>query len=123
MPSAEQISTAVTEYVSRLSTGTSTSIADLFAEAATVEDPVGDQVRTGRDAIVAFFSSLDNMTTKAELLTVRVAGESAAFHMRVTTSAPSRTLTIEPIDVITVDDHGKITSLRAYWGPEDFTTS
>ncbi|MFF0501600.1 nuclear transport factor 2 family protein [Nocardia aobensis] len=84
---------------------------------------MGAQPHVGREAIVAFFSSLDNMTTKAELLTSRVAGNSAAFHMRVTASSPSRTLTIEPIDVITVDDHGKITSLRPYWGPPDFTTT
>ncbi|WP_457590086.1 hypothetical protein [Gordonia aurantiaca] len=59
------------------------------------------------------------METTAELLTLRAAGREAAFRFRVTTSLPDRTIVIEPIDVMAFDDHGLITSMRAFWAPAD----
>ncbi|WP_435832013.1 hypothetical protein [Nocardia rhamnosiphila] len=32
-------------------------------------------------------------------------------------------VTIEPMDVMTFDDDGLITSMRAYWGPADAITT
>src|SRR5699024_6668248 len=52
-----------------------------------------------------------------ELLTLRIAGDTAAFHFRVTTRHAGGASVIEPIDVMTFDDAGLITSMRAVWGP------
>ncbi|WP_040836019.1 nuclear transport factor 2 family protein [Nocardia brevicatena] len=119
MPTVEQLTAAVAEYVRRVGTGTSADIAALYAEDATVEDPVGSPARRGRADIADFYSALDPVDITAELLTVRVSGDTAAFHMRVTTTAGDLVTTIEPIDVMTFDEHGLITSMRAIWSPGD----
>ncbi|MFI9411330.1 nuclear transport factor 2 family protein [Nocardia gamkensis] len=122
MLSIEQITATVTEYTSRISTGTSAEIAALYAEDATVEDPVGGEVRAGREAIAAFYSGIDGVDTTMELLTLRVSGNTAGFHFRVTTTLPDRVIIVEPIDVMTFDEQGQITSMRAIWNPADVVT-
>lgn len=119
MPSVEQITATVAEYARRISTGTSAEIAALFAPDASVEDPVGAGTHVGMDAIRAFFTGLDGVRSEAEVLTLRVAGGLAAFHMRVTLTQPERTTRIEPIDVMEFDEAGQITSLRAFWSTAD----
>lgn len=123
MPSTSQIAAAVAEYVSLLGKGSGKEIGALYDESATLEDPAGGPVRTGRVDITDFYSALDNVTTTAELITIRISGNSAAFHMRVATTMPDQVVTIEPIDVMTFNDEGLITSMRAYWGPADVTTT
>ncbi|MET7769990.1 nuclear transport factor 2 family protein [Nocardia sp. NPDC005366] len=119
MLTVEQITTAVTEYVSRIGAAAAADVAALYAEDGTLEDPAGGEVRTGRDNIAAFYRALDATTTTAELLTVRVSGNAAAFHMRVTTTTADRVITIDPIDVMTFDTDGLITNMRAFWSPND----
>ncbi|WP_067856036.1 nuclear transport factor 2 family protein [Nocardia shimofusensis] len=122
MPSVEQITSTVTEYAHRIGTGTAAEIAALYAEDATLEDPVGTEVRVGRDAIAAFYSGLDGVETTMELLTIRVSGDTAAFHFRVTSALPNGPITVEPIDVMTFDEQGQITSMRAIWSMADMVT-
>lgn len=123
MPSAAQMTAKVSEYISLLGNGTAKEIGALYGESATLEDPVGGGTRSGRAEITAFYSALDNVSTTAELIAVRVAGNSAAFHMRVVTTTPEQVVTIEPIDVMTFNDEGLITSTRAYWSPADVVTT
>lgn len=123
MPSTAQIIAAVAEYVSLLGKGTGKEIGALYDESAILEDPVGGPVRHGRADITAFYSALDSVTTTAELITARISGNSAAFIMRVVTTLPDQVVTIEPIDVMTFNDDGLITSMRAYWGPADAITT
>ncbi|HLS77667.1 MAG TPA: nuclear transport factor 2 family protein [Nocardia sp.] len=122
MPTAARIRSTVTEYARRISTAGSAEIAALYAENATLEDPVGAEVRVGREAIAAFYRGLDGVDTTMELLTLRIAGDTAAFHFRVTTALPNGTVTIEPIDVMTFDEQGLITSMRAIWSADDVVT-
>ncbi len=63
------------------------------------------------------------MDQTAELLTIRVAGNSAAFHFRTVSKVGGQTYVMEPIDVMTFDDDAKITSTRAYWAQEDMIVS
>ena len=123
MASAEDIKNTVASYMKAISGKSADAVAALFAEGATVEDPVGTEPKRGVEEIRAFFTAIESMDQTAELLTVRVAGNSAAFHFRVTTQAGDRTYVIEPIDVMTFDDDAKITSTRAYWAQEDMIVS
>ncbi|WP_227982260.1 nuclear transport factor 2 family protein [Nocardia spumae] len=121
MASAQQIRSAIQRYLDTVATGTSADIAALYSDDATVEDPVGSPAHTGRAAIEKFYSALDSAQVATELLTVRVAGDSAAFGFRVTTGSGDRTTVIEPIDVMTFDEDARITSMRAFWSREDIT--
>ncbi|RVW07691.1 steroid delta-isomerase [Prescottella agglutinans] len=123
MASAEDIKNTVASYMKAISGKSADAVAALFAEGATVEDPVGTEPKRGVEEIRSFFTAIEAMDQTAELLTIRVAGNSAAFHFRVTTKAGDQTYVVEPIDVMTFDDDAKITSTRAYWAQEDMTVS
>ena len=54
----------------------------------------------------------------AELVSLRVSGNEAAFQFRLTVAAGDNRMRIEPIDVMAFDDDGKVTAMKAYWSPE-----
>ena len=121
--SAEQIHGVIEQYVARVAAGTTDEILELFAEGATVEDPVGTEVRATREAIREFYAGLEELEQEGHLVTARVAGGQAAFLFELATKAGDQTYTLAPIDVMTFDDDAKITSMKAYWGDSDMTVS
>jgi steroid delta-isomerase len=123
MPNPDAIKATVERYVTGIGAGDVDAVVDLFAEHATVEDPVGTPVHNGRDAIRAFYAgSITMAPMSTELLTVRVAGDTAAFLFRVTSDFGETKIEIDPLDVMTFDDDAKVTSMRAIWSPDDMRT-
>ncbi|CCW14569.1 nuclear transport factor 2 family protein [Rhodococcus aetherivorans] len=116
---AERIRATVVEYLAAVADGSGADIAALYAEDATLEDPVGSAPRTGRAAIAEFYRALEGSRRATELLALRVTGSCAAFHFRVVTETGGRVHEVEPIDVMTFDDQARITSMCAYWAPSD----
>ena len=121
--SPERIREVIEQYVARVAGGTTDEIMELYADGATVEDPVGTEVRHTREAIREFYSGLESLEQAGEVLSVRIAGGQAAFLFELRTKAGDLTYTLAPIDVMTFDDDGKITSMKAYWGDADMTVS
>ncbi|NDZ95949.1 steroid delta-isomerase [Streptomyces sp. SID6673] len=121
MNPTDLIRSRVMQYLSAIGNGTAADVAALYAEDATLEDPAGSEVRTGRAAIEEFYGALSGADCDAELLTLRVSGRTAAFHFRVTTRTPDQIIVVEPIDIMSFDDDAQITSMRAIWGPDDLT--
>ncbi len=119
MISADEIRSVVSQYLDAVGDETAADVAELYADEATLEDPVGSERLVGRAAIEKFYGALDGARIKTELLALRVAGNSAAFHFRVITETREQTITIEPIDIMTFDDHGRITNMRAFWSQDD----
>jgi len=111
----EAITKAVNRYLETVSQGRPDDIAALYAEDATVEDPVGSEVHIGRQAIRGFYTSVENVNSKTEVVTLRALGNEAAFFWRLIIGG----MTIEIISVMTFDDAGKIASMKAYWGPDN----
>jgi steroid delta-isomerase len=121
--SPERIREVVERYVARVATGTTAEIMELFADGATVEDPVGSEVRSTPEAIREFYAPLESLEQAGEVLSVRVAAGEAAFLFELRTQAGDQTYTLAPIDVMTFDDDGRITSMRAYWSDADLAVS
>ena len=121
-PTPEAIRATVEAYVQAVATGTVDDVLALFAPGATVEDPVGTPVRTTEAELREFYGVVAPLQQEGEVLTVRVAGDSAAFHFRLVTIMGDQRFELSPIDVMTFDQDAKITSMRAYWGPEDMVT-
>ncbi|GAA3529876.1 nuclear transport factor 2 family protein [Nocardioides daeguensis] len=117
--SRETILETIQKYVDLVATGSSADVVALYADGATVEDPVGSDVLTTREQIAAFYGALDGLEQEGRLLFARVAGNEAAFSFELVTKAGDQTYTLAPIDVMTFDDDGKITSMRAFWAGED----
>ena len=123
MPTAEHIAETVNRYLELVAKGDADGIAELYADDATVEDPVGGEVHIGRQAIRGFYGDFQNVKAEAEVVTLRVAGHEAAFHFRLTLDFGENTMRIEPIDVMVFNGEGKIQSMKAYWTPEHVTQS
>ena len=122
MVSAEHIAKAVNRYLELVATGTADEIAELYAEDATVEDPVGGgEVHIGRHAIHGFYKNIENIPRATELHSMRVAGHEAAFMFTITVGGAGGKMRIQPIDVMVFNAEGKIASMKAYWSPANVT--
>ena len=117
--STERVRGVVESYIEMVGSGTADQIVALYAEGATVEDPVGSDVRSGRAEIHAFYAGLDGLDKETRLVTARIAGGEAAFLFEIVTKADGVSYTVAPVDVMTFDDDGLITSMRAFWGDAD----
>ncbi|MFT6397805.1 MAG: steroid delta-isomerase [Bradymonadia bacterium] len=89
---------------------------DLYSESPTVEDPVGNEVVAGRDAVRAFYERAFVMPMKATpTAPAGVANSAVAFPFRLTVGEPA-IMEVDIVDVFHLDENGKIESMRAYWG-------
>lgn len=121
--SREAILETIHAYVDRVANGTAAEVVALYAEGATVEDPVGSEVRTTRESLLEFYGALEGMEQVGRLVTARVAGDEAAFCFELASKVGDQTYTLAPIDVMTFDDDARITSMKAYWAGEDMVVS
>lgn len=117
MPSQETMKAAMQAYIDAFNSGNVASIVALYAPDATVEDPVGSPLKRGAAEIGAFYTH--SVATGAKLsldAPVRGShGNSAAMAF----SARIGPVTVRVIDVMTFNEAGKFTSMKAYFGPGD----
>jgi steroid Delta-isomerase len=117
----QAITDTVNRYIELVAKGSAADLVELYADDATVEDPVGGEVHIGRRAIHGFYSAVEDVQRECELVSLRVAGNEAAFQFRLTVTAGEHRMVIEPIDVMVFDDRGKIAAMKAYWSAADVT--
>ncbi|MDJ0429092.1 steroid delta-isomerase, partial [Rhodococcus fascians] len=72
-------------YIEAVATGTADDVVSLYAEGATVEDPVGTEPRTTVESLREFYGVIEPLKQTGELLTLKIAGNSAAFHFSLVT--------------------------------------
>lgn len=121
-PTPAAIRATVESYIRSVAKGTTDEVLALYAPGATVEDPVGTDVRTTEASLREFYSMIEPLTQTGELLSLKIAGGNAAFLFRLTTHLGEQDLVMEVIDVMTFDDDARITSMKAYWSQEDMQT-
>lgn len=113
------------KYLEGLTNSDLEQVVGLFADDATLQDPVGGDINlSGIEAIRAFYAKSVTMGLIGKLQgDVRVAGNSVAFafEMKITKPEAGPELFFEAIDVFDLNDEGKIVSMKAYWGPENVT--
>lgn len=120
MADADQMISAVHAYVAAFEAGDPDAAAALFAEDATVEDPIGAPLHRGRDAIRAFYAQ--SMAAGAKLKPegpVRTAADYAVFPFSVQLTLPIGEARIDVIDSFKFDADGKVVEMRAFWGPSN----
>jgi steroid delta-isomerase len=120
MPNADDIAKTVNRYLELVANGSADEITALYTDDATIEDPVGSDLRRGA-AVHEFYAAIENVDKETELVALRVAGNEAAFLWRLTLNAGDSRNRIEPISLMTFNDDAKITSMRALWSPADLT--
>lgn len=121
MPSEAQMKQAMQAYIDSYNRDDCEAVIALYAENATVEDPVGTPVKRGKAAVAAFYEMAMKSGARLALAApIRAShGNSAAMAFDVQLRMPDGPAVIRVIDVMTFDDEAKFTSMRAYWGPSD----
>jgi len=119
MPSQEAITATVKRYLDLVATGKADDIVPLYAADATIEDPVGTDLRRGQEAIREFYAGFQDAKKETELAELRVGAGEAAFLWHLTLDAGDTRTRISPISAMTFDDDARITSMRAFWSPSD----
>lgn len=92
----------------------------LYADNATVEDPVGSKVIKGKEALRQFYTGavgIDLRLTRTG--PVRIAGVEVAFPFELRMKVNGKPMKTDIIDVFRFDESGKILSMRAFWGPSN----
>ncbi|HKY14255.1 MAG TPA: nuclear transport factor 2 family protein [Microthrixaceae bacterium] len=121
MITAAQARATIERYVDRHTAGDIDGILECFSADAVAEDPVGTPPHVGRDALRTFFEGTHALCDRLDLEltgTIRVAGANAAFPMKANSHIGDDVISVEIIDVMTFDDDGRITTMKAYWGFE-----
>ena len=118
MPDPIKMEAAVHEYVAAFEAGSAERVAALYAEDATVEDPVGTPLRRGKAAILEFYQG--SMATGAKLKLegpVRVVEDYAVFPFSVNLHWEGSDRRIDVIDTFRFNDANEVIEMRAFWGP------
>ncbi len=114
----DKIQNTVNGYFEAFDKGSADAVVALFADGATVEDPVGSKVRTGADGLLKFYSGAMSMQCKITPTgPARIVENEAAFPFHGVVQLPDKTMEFDCIDVMTFNDDGKILTMRAFWGP------
>ena len=117
MNTAEHMTGVVQRYVAALNASDLDGIVALYADDATVEDPVGSEPQRGIAAIRAFYANSLKLPLQVALTgEVRAVVNEAAFAFTVSFEYQSRKTVIAPIDHFRFNEAGKITSMRALFG-------
>jgi steroid delta-isomerase len=119
MPSQEAITETVNRYLALVANGKADDVLTLYVADATIEDPIGSDLRRGHDAIREFYAGFQDAKKETELAELRISGSEAAFLWHLTLDAGDSRTRISPISTMAFDEDAKITSMRAFWSPSD----
>jgi steroid delta-isomerase len=114
----QKITDAVNTYITAFENEDLDAIMGIYADDCSVEDPVGSPVKQGRAAVQEFYEGAIKMKVKLQLEgQIRIAGNEAAFAFSGEVDTGDGIMTFNPIDVMVFNDEGKVTSMRAFFGP------
>jgi steroid delta-isomerase len=108
----------VHSYIEGFDRCDSEALAQLFADDATVEDPVGSTPLLGRAAIREFYVRMAANKAKLTLAgPIRTAANCAAFPFECRFIFKGAYCRFDIIDVFRFDEYGKIKGMQAFYGP------
>jgi len=106
-------------YMKAMSEGDFDTVVTLYADDAILEDPVGSDVLTGKEAISKFYHGnvgLDLTCTRTGK--VRYCNREMVFPFECIFKSPDGTMKIEIIDHFILNEENKVVSMRAFWSHE-----
>lgn len=108
----------IATYIARFNAEDREGWLDLFADDAWIEDPVGTPRRTGRAEIGAFWDEIHELPDAVEMVPLgitTVIGDEGIFTMQARATLGGKVFGIDIIDLMTFDEEGRITTLRAFF--------
>jgi steroid delta-isomerase len=121
MPTPEDNAKTVNRYLEFVAQGKVDEIVELYADDATVEDPVGTEVHIGRQSVRGFYSAILQGGNETDVVTMRALGNEVAFYWSLTVKSGDAKMRVDIVSVMTFNADGKIASMKAYWTPENMT--
>ena len=118
MPTAAEIKATLEAYVDCWRTDDRARVLQLFAEDATLEDPVGTPAHVGREAIGAFWDRVHAMPMKMkpEVERIVACGGEGVLVFRMDAVAPNGMgMSVSIVDLFQFNEAGEISSFKAYW--------
>lgn len=118
MATNEEIRSTVQLYAKTWTSGQVDELVQLFNPEATIEDPVGSELRRGHAGLREFWEMVHGMAEDLEMVIsgpIRVVGNEAAFPMQIFNKVGDDRFILDVIDTMTFDEENRITSMRAYW--------
>ncbi|MFQ3556597.1 nuclear transport factor 2 family protein [Streptomyces gramineus] len=117
MPTEKQLHDAMQGYLDALNNADVAAITALFADGATIEDPVGTGVHPAAEGLARLVGALPAGSSFTLDTPIRTShGNGAAMAFTVRTQVDGAPMVIHSIDVMQFDDNGLITEMRAYYG-------
>ena len=114
---------AVDTYINSFSKPDVEAIVGLYADDATIEDPVGTPLKEGIDAVREFYTGAVANGAQLEATgTPRCAGDYVCFPFRAKLNLEGQESHIEIIDTFRFNEEGKVIEMKAFWGPENFVS-
>jgi steroid delta-isomerase len=117
MASPEEIRSVMERYAKLMCDSDADGIAALYSDDCFVEDPVGGDPIQGIEAVRGFYAATSPNLQVEVSGPICVAGNQCAMPMLAELTMNDQKSYIDVIDVMTFDDDGKITSMKAYWSP------
>jgi steroid delta-isomerase len=98
-------------YIAAFNAGNAAAVTALYEDSATVEDPAGSAPRKGSQAIRHFYDVVCSQGAKLEPVAINPGPDgSGAMYFQIKV----KIATINVIDVMTFNDAGRITAMKAY---------
>ena len=123
MNTSENMKARLVDYIEAFNAADATRVVALFADNASIEDPVGTPLKEGKSEIETFYTYATSVGARLELMAPPRGshGNSASISFRVhITAQDGRPAHIDVTDVMDFDAAGKILRMRAYWGADDY---
>ena len=119
----EKIQNTVDAYFASFDALDPHAVVGLFADDATVEDPIGTPLKKGKDELLAFYeSAMINKVVIERTGAIRINNKEAAFPFQAKVNMPGARLEIDVIDTMKFNDDGQIIQMRAFFGETNFQT-
>ena len=122
MPTPQEIRTIVNTYIEMMCASDIDGILSLYAPDATAEDPVGNEPVRGVEALRAFYAAVAPALQVELRGPICVAGNQCAFPLLAQLTLGDAPQYLDATDVLSFNDDGKITSMRAFWNPAELRT-
>jgi len=117
MRSADETRQFVESYIRAFNARDLDAVAAIYAEHATLEDPVGSQLHEGRAAIRAFYEQYRDQPSFLQLTgDFYYAGDAVAFSFFCFLGTGPESMIVQITDTFRFDTEGRVSEMRAFWG-------
>jgi len=117
MRGADETKQFVDSYIRAFNDRDLEAVAAMYAEDATLEDPVGSSVHEGKAAIRAFYAQYRDQPSFLQLTgDLRYAGDAVAFSFFCFLGSGKEPMIVQITDTFRFDADGRIKEMRAFWG-------